>query len=85
MRKAIWKQTDSKTETYQVWVNETQDENGNIIEGHFEEKSRIVPIYGTVYEEVEDIPREEPPQMPTPEERILALEQEIAEMRRALK
>ena len=85
MRKAIFKKIDEKKETYQVWVNETQDENGNIIEGHFEEKSRTVHIYGTVYEEVEDISREEPPQMPTPEERILALKQEIAEMRRVLK
>ena len=80
MKKAIWKQIDNKTETYQVWVDESQDQNGDIIEGHFEEKSRIIPVYGTIYEEVDDIPQEEIQQMPTESERIEALEMAMLDL-----
>lgn len=80
MKKATWKQIGEKTEAYRVWVDECQDENGNVIEGHYEEQTRIVPIYGTVYEEVDDIPQEEIQQMPTDAERIEALEMAMLEV-----
>jgi hypothetical protein len=80
MKVATWKKIDEKTETYQVWVEESQDENGNIIEGHYEERSRTVPVYGTVYEEVDDIPHEEIQQMPTESERIEALEMAMLDL-----
>ena len=85
MLNAYYRKIDEKKETYQVWIDEAQDENGNIIEGHYEEQIRIVPVYGTVYEEVDDLPQEEIPQSPTPEERIQALEKELAELKEALK
>ena len=81
MKKATWKQIGEKTEAYRVWVDESQAENGNIIEGHFEERARIVPVYGTVYEEVDDISQEEiVPPMPTDAERIEALEMAMLEI-----
>ena len=67
-----------------VHHDEIKDEFGTIIKEAFEEEIEIdVPVYERVYEEVEevdDIPQEEIPQMPTEAERIEALEMAMLEL-----
>ena len=81
------KQTGTKKVKKIVHHEDVKDEFGTIIEEAFEEEIEIeIPVFERVYEEVDDLPQqEEIPHSPTPEERIQALEKELAELKEALK
>ena len=84
MRKAEYKQTGTRTESYTVTVPPEYDEEGNLIsEEHEENRNREVPIMGMVYRdmtaeeiaEMEKIQTEMPEPQPTAEERLDKVEQ----------
>ena len=67
MKKATYKKIGEREETYKIIVPAEYDEDGNILsEEHEETRTRIVPIMGTVYEEMT-------------EEEILSLETEVSD------
>ena len=85
MRKAIYKKVDERIEYVTVHHDETIDENGNVIEAYDETIEKVVPIMGTVYEEmtqedIDSLKQEEVVAEPTYEERLEAMENAVLEM-----
>ena len=83
MKKAIYKKIDERIEYVTIHHEETIDEFGNIIPSYDEVIEKVIPIMGTVYEEmtqeeidsfsqVDDVPHE-----PTFEERLYDLETQV--------
>ena len=81
MRKAEYKQTGTRTESYTVTVPPEYDEEGNLIsEEHEETRTREAPVMGMVYRymtpeeiaEQEKIQTELPEEHPTQQDRIEA-------------
>lgn len=81
MRKAEYKQTGTRTETYTVTIPAEYDEEGNLIsEEHKEIRTREEPVMGMVYRdmtpeeitELEKIQTELPEEQPTQQDRIEA-------------
>lgn len=85
MKKAIYKKVDERIELLTIHHEESVDENGNVIEAYDETIEKVVPIMGTVYEEMTDdevaeLSADEVLHEPTIEERLEALEQATLEM-----
>ena len=86
MKKAVYKKVDEKIIKEVIHHEESIDELGNVIEAYDEVVDKVVPIMGTVYEEmteeeIEALPKVESiPQMPTDAERIEALEMAMLEL-----
>jgi hypothetical protein len=64
MKKAIYKKIDERIEKVTIHHEENIDELGNVIEAWDEEIEKIIPIMGTVYEEmtqeeIDSLPKEE--------------------------
>lgn len=82
MKKAVYKKIDERIEYITIHHEESIDELGNIIEAYDEILEKIIPVMGTVYEEmtqeeVEAITSQEACDNlaePTIEERIYSLE-----------
>ena len=81
MRKAEYKQTGTRTESYTVTVPAEYDDEGKLIsEEHKEIRTREVPVMGMVYRdmtpeeiaELEKIQTELPEEQPTQQDRIEA-------------
>ena len=87
MKKAVYRKIDERIEYITIHHEESVDEQGNIIEAYDETIKKVVPIMGTVYEEMsqEEIDalsqEEELHQVePTFEERLEAMENAMLEM-----
>lgn len=81
MRKAEYKQTGTRTESYTVTIPAEYNEEGNIIsEEHEETRTREVPVMGVIYRdmtpeeiaELKKIRMELPEEQPTQQDRIEA-------------
>lgn len=86
-KKAVHKQVDEKKVKKHVHHPPVHDEHGNIIEEARDEVIEVVvPVMGTVYEEMtpEEIAelekQQELPHIPTLEERVTELERLVAEL-----
>ena len=86
MKKAVYKKVDERIEHITIHHDEFIDENGNPIEAYDEVVEVVVPIMGTVYEEMtqEEILSLENETSdnakPTLEERLEAMENAMLEM-----
>ena len=81
---ATYKQVGTKKEKKKVHHEEKHDEKGNLIhEAYVEEIEIDVPVYGTVYEEVEvEVEETEQIEMPKSlEERVEDLEKIVEELK----
>ena len=67
MKKATYKKIDERVEYITIHHDETIDELGNIIPAYNETIEKIIPIMGTVYEEMT-------------QEEILSLENQISDI-----
>ena len=66
MKKAIYKKIDERVEYITIHHDETIDELGNIIPAYDEVIEKVIPIMGTVYEEMT-------------QDEILSLENEVSD------
>lgn len=85
MKKAVYKKIDERIEYITIHHEESVDEQGNIIEAHDEVIKKVIPIMGTVYEEmtqeeIDSLKQEEVEIEPTLEERLEAMESAMLEM-----
>lgn len=86
MKKAVYKKIDEKIVKEVIHHEESVDELGNVIKAYDEVIEKVVPIMGTVYEEmteeeIEALPKTNAiPYMPTESERLEVLEMAMLEM-----
>lgn len=85
MKKLVYKKIDERIEQVVVHHEESVDEYGNVIPSYDEVIDKVVPVMGTVYEEMTDdevaeLSANEVVSEPTVEERLEALEQATLEM-----
>ena len=86
MKKLVYKKIDERIEQVTVHHEESVDEYGNVIDAYDEVIDKVVPVIGTVYEEMtqEEIDelskQEEVVVEPTYEERLEAMENAVLEM-----
>ena len=85
MKKAVYKQVDTRIEKVTIHHEATVDDFGVVIEAYDEVIDKVIPVMGTVYEEmtqeeIASLPQEEVYHEPTAEERLEALEGALLEM-----
>lgn len=90
IKNAIYKQIGEREEIYTIIVPAEYDEDGNILkEAHEDTLTRMVPIKGTVYEEMTQkeilslknkVSDKFKPTLPTDEERLEALESALLDI-----
>ena len=88
MKKAIYKKVDERIEKVTIHHEESIDDLGNIIEAYDEVIDKVIPVMGTVYEEMtqEEIEASTSQKAcdnfaePTLEERLEAMENAMLEM-----
>ena len=89
MKKAVYKKIDERIEQVTVYHEPTVDEQGNSIDGYYEDINVTVPIMGTVYEDMTqeevDALQSEVVEEPVYDTRIEELEKEVNDLKELIK